>query len=46
MDRNYEFITFILKYIYFKKAWVANFPEIIKITTMFIKTTFKDWKKS
>ena len=33
--------TFILR-----KARVANFSDIINIATMFIKTTFKDSKKS
>ena len=40
-------ITFILKYLYFNlgRLRVANFADIIKIATMFIKTTFKDSKK-
>ena len=45
MDRNYNVITFISKYFYFKKARGANFADIIKISTMFIKTAFKDSKK-
>ena len=28
-----------------KRPKITNFANIIKITTMFIKTTFKDWKK-
>ena len=38
-----DVITFISKFLYFK---VANFADIIKIAAMFIKTTFKDSKKS
>ena len=41
MDRNYDAIAFISKYLYFR---VANFADI-KIATMFIETTFKDSKK-
>ena len=36
VDRIYYVITFILKYIYFKKVEVAIFADIIKILTMFI----------
>ena len=47
MDRNYDVITFISKYLYFKKlSRAVNFADIINIATMFIKTTFKDSKKS
>ena len=43
---NYGVITFISKYLDFKKTErVANFADIIKTATMFIKTTFKDSKK-
>ena len=45
MDRNYDVINFISKYLYFKKAGVANFGDIIKIASMFIKTIFKDSRK-
>ena len=46
MDRNYGVITFISKYLYFKKASrVASFSDIIKKASMFIKATFKDSKK-
>ena len=45
MGRNYEVITFISKYIYFKKARAASFDDIIKIAIIFIKTTFEDSKK-
>ena len=44
MERNYDVITFISKYLYFKKAGLATFADI-KIGTMFIKTTFKDPKE-
>ena len=41
-----EFVTiFISKYVYFKKARVTNFADIIKILTMFIETIFKVSKK-
>ena len=43
--KNYDVITFILKYLYFKKAGVANFADIIKIATVFIKKIFEDSKK-
>ena len=46
MDRNYDVITFISKYRYFKKAWVAIFADIIKIITRFIKQIFKDSRKA
>ena len=42
MDRNYDVITLISKYLYFKKA---IFAYIMKIVTIFIKTIFKDSKK-
>ena len=45
MDRNYDVITFISKYIYFKKAGVAIFADIIKIVTMSVKTVIKDSRK-
>ena len=46
MDRNYDVITFISKYLYFKKASrVASFSDIIKNASMFIKATFEDSKK-
>ena len=40
MDRSYEAITFISR-----RPRFANFADIIKIESMFIKTTFKDSKK-
>ena len=45
MDKDYDVITFISKYVYFKKPGVANFAGIIKIVTMFIKKIFKDSRK-
>ena len=45
MDRSHDVITFISKYLYFKKTVVANFAGIIKIVAMFIKTIFKDSRK-
>ena len=45
MDRNYDVITFILLYPYFKKSRVAIFTDIIKIVTMIFKTIIKDPRK-
>ena len=44
MDINYNVITFISKYLYFKPR-AAIFADIIKIITIFIRTIFKDSKK-
>ena len=41
MDQSYGYMDFISKNLSFKKA----FADIIKVATMFIKTTFKDSKK-
>ena len=41
MDISYNLISFISKYLYFKKV----FAEIIEIVTIFIKANFKDSKK-
>ena len=38
MDRNYDVIIFISKYLYFNKVWG-------KVVTMFIKTIIKDSRK-
>ena len=46
IDKIYDVITFISKYLYFKKSEVAFFDDIIKILTTFIITTYKDSKKS
>ena len=40
MDKNHDVIIFISKYL--TRPRVASFGNIIKIATMFIKTTFKD----
>ena len=45
VGRNYDVITIISESLYFKKPKVTNFPDIIKIATMFIKATLKDSKK-
>ena len=42
VDTNYDVVTFISKYIYFKKA--QSFVEIIKIIIT-VKAVFKDSKK-
>ena len=45
MGRVYDVITFISKNLYFKRAWLAIFADIIKIVTMFIKTIFENSRK-
>ena len=45
MDRNHDVIIVISKYFILRRPKVANFANIIKIPTMFIKTTFKGLKK-
>ena len=45
MNRNYDVITFISKYLYLIRPRVANFVVITKIAPMFIKATFNDSKK-
>ena len=42
MDRSYDVIAFISKYLYFRKAWGSHFCWHHKIVTFFIKTIFKD----
>ena len=42
MDRNYDIMTFISKYLYFKKV---DFADIIRIVTIFFKRIYKDQKK-
>ena len=42
MDRNYDVITFFSKNLYFKKAGVAIFADIIKVLTTFFKRILKD----
>ena len=41
----YDVITFVSKFYYFKRLRVTNFADIIKIATMFIKTTLKNSNK-
>ena len=43
MNKNYDIIIFILKYLYFRKTEI-HFAEIIKIVTVFIKTSLKTQK--
>ena len=45
MDKNYDIITFISKYLILKKSREARFADIMKIATMFVKTTFQNSKK-
>ena len=45
MDINYDFITFISKYLYFKKAWGNNSCLHHQSCNFFIKTIFKDSRK-
>ena len=46
MDRNFDIIILISKYLYFYLYFrVTNFSGIIKAAIMFIKTTFTDSKK-
>ena len=40
MDKNHDVITFILR-----RLRAANFSDVIKTATTFIKTTLKDLKK-
>ena len=46
MERNYDAITFIQKYLYFilRKPRAANFADIIKIATTLFKTTLTQTK--
>ena len=45
MNRNYDVITFISSTFISRRPTVAIFTDIIKVVTMFIKTTFKDPRK-
>ena len=45
MDKNYDVITFISRFVsefVLRRPRVANFADIIKIASIFIKTTFKN----
>ena len=44
MDRNHD-LAFISKHLFLRRPRVANFVDIIKIATTFIKITLKDSKK-
>ena len=44
MDRSYDVIAFQNTFI-LRRFGVANFADIIKIVTMFVKTIFKDPRK-
>ena len=41
MNMNYDVISFILKYIYFKKTKSSHFAYIIKIITSLLKQFLK-----
>ena len=45
MEKSYHVITFISNYLILRKLIVADFADIIKIATVFVKTIFKDSKK-
>ena len=50
MGKSYDVITFILRKLpqvtfILRKPRLANFADIIKIATIFIRTTFKDSNK-
>ena len=45
MDRNYDIIISISKFVFERRLRVANFAGITKIATMLIKKTFKDSNK-
>ena len=45
MGKDYNVITFISKYLILRKPGVVIFSYIIRIVTMFIKTTTKDSRK-
>ena len=46
MNKNFGVIIFILKHLYFKKAQRhQRRSDMIKVVSIFIKTTFKDSKK-
>ena len=45
MNKNYDVITFISKYLFLTSPGVVIFADIIKIVTIFIKTITKDSRK-
>ena len=44
MDKNYDAISFVSNTFIFKRPTVVSFAGIMKIATMFIKTTLKEKK--
>ena len=42
---KYDVMGFISKYLHLRRPAIANFADIIKISAIFIKTTFKDRNK-
>ena len=44
-NMDYDNITFISKYLNFKKAWSGDFADIIKTGTILLKQPFKTQKK-
>ena len=44
MDKKYDVIIFILKYVFLRRPRVAIFANIIKTVIMFIKISLK-WQK-
>ena len=45
MDRIYDVITFISIYLSLRKGWGRAFADILKVSTMFIITIYKDSRK-
>ena len=45
MDRSYDVITFFKNNLILRRRGGANFADIIKIVTMFIKTIIQDLRK-
>ena len=45
MNKNYDLITFILKYFISRRTRVASVVDITKIATIFIKATFRNSNK-
>ena len=41
MDKNYDAISLISKYLYFKKTGVVIFADIIKVVTYLLKQSLK-----
>ena len=45
MDKNYDVINIVSKFLYFKKVRSTYFADIIKLVTIFIKRISKDSRK-